>query len=267
MDRLREANEALWDAWAAAHYVSEFYDVEGFKSGRNSLRPIELGLLGDVTGKSLLHLQCHFGMDTLCWARLGATVTGVDFSSKAIALARLLAKEVGLEAKFVRSAIGDLPDNLCGEFDVVFTSYGVLPWLSDLRRWGMIVAHFLKAGGTFLLVDSHPTLCMFANGGETTDWKLSYPYFEGSGPMTDLYEGSYAAPTERPMEAVEWAHSMSEIVNSLIGAGLTLRKLVEYPYCFYKCSPLVVERDDGNWWPIDPNVRLPLTMAIVATKG
>lgn len=129
MDTFREGNLVVWDAWAAAHYVSEFYDVEGFRSGRNSLRPIEREILGDVAGKTLLHLQCHFGLDTLSWGRLGATVTGVDFSSKAITLARHLSKEVDVPAKFVRSSIEDLPDNLGGTFDIVYTSYGVLPWL------------------------------------------------------------------------------------------------------------------------------------------
>ncbi len=143
MDEYLKKNKELWNELTAIHAGSEFYDVDGFKRGKCSLSSIELEELGDVSGKSLLHLQCHFGLDTLSWARLGARVTGVDFSDKAIDLARSLSRDLKIEADFVQSDIYDLPDNLDGEFDIVFTSGGVLPWLPDLKRWAEIITHFL----------------------------------------------------------------------------------------------------------------------------
>ena len=129
-------NQALWDAWTRIHEASEFYDLEGFKRGGIRLRPYEVDEVGPVEGKDLLHVQCHFGIDTLSWARLGARVTGADFSDAAVGLARSIAAEIGIEnARFVRSSVYDLPENLKGEFDIVYTSRGVLGWLPDIRRW------------------------------------------------------------------------------------------------------------------------------------
>ncbi len=181
MDQYTQSNRELWDEWTGIHARSEFYDVEGFKAGRRSLRPIELEALGDVTGKTLLHLQCHFGMNTLDWARRGAQVTGVDFSEKAIALARSLSRELSIPAEFVLSDIAALPDVLHREFDIVFTSYGVLTWLSDLRRWGQVVAHFLKPGGTFFIAEFHLFAYIFDD--EVAELQVRYPYFAPSAPL------------------------------------------------------------------------------------
>ena len=260
-------NRQAWDTLAEMHFKSDYYDVKGFLEGGNTLRAIERAALGDVTGKRLLHLQCHFGMDTLSWARLGARVTGVDFSPAAIELAERLAREVGIEARFVCSNVEDLPERLTGLFDVVFTSYGVLCWLKDLRKWARVVSHFLEAGGRFLLVEGHPTLHMFGDDKTVTDWKLAHPYFESAGPMRMMCEGSYATGYVAHMELVEWPHSMSEIVTSLIEAGLTIRSLREFPYCFYQASPLLEERKDGNWWPQDREVEVPMILMIEAVKS
>ena len=135
MDKFLSTNQKLLDQWTAEHEKSPFYDLEGFKRGKDRLHSIELSELGNVSGKSLLHLQCHFGMDTLAWARRGAIVTGMDLSEKSIELARSLSEELNIPAKFICSDIYQLPENLSGEFDIVFTSYGVLHWLKDLRQW------------------------------------------------------------------------------------------------------------------------------------
>jgi SAM-dependent methyltransferase len=165
MDDYLAANRALWDEWTAIHEASSFYDLEGFKAGRSGgsggsggsrLRPYEVAEVGEVGGKSLLHLQCHFGIDTLSWARLGARVTGADFSHRAIELARSIAAELDLDATFVRSDLYDLPSVLDGQFDVVYTSRGVLGWLPDLERWAAVVAHFLRPGGVFYITEIHP---------------------------------------------------------------------------------------------------------------
>jgi SAM-dependent methyltransferase len=147
MDPHVAANRALWDEWTPIHVRSAFYDVDGWKSGRrHDLLPLLVDEVGDVAGKDLLHLQCHFGLDTLSWARRGARVTGADFSERAVQQARLLAAETGLEARFVVSDVVDLPDRLEGDFDVVFTSFGVLDRLPDVPRWAEVVAHFVRPG-------------------------------------------------------------------------------------------------------------------------
>ncbi len=143
MNEYMAANRALWDEWTPIHERSEFYDVEGWKAGRHPLRDFVVDEVGDVDGKDLLHLQCHFGLDTLAWARRGARVTGVDFSERAIALARSLAAETGLEARFIHSDVLELDQALDGDFEVVFTSFGVLWWLPDLTRWARIAARFV----------------------------------------------------------------------------------------------------------------------------
>ena len=153
------------------------YDVESFKAGKLSLHPLELEEVGDVSGKSLLHLQCHFGKDTLSWARLGATVTGADFSDEAIGYARELSKEIGVPATFVLSDILDLPNALTGQFDIVFTSFGAIYWLPDIWKWGQVVGHFLKPGGTFYIAEMHPTAYIFENTKEDHELRVTYPLF------------------------------------------------------------------------------------------
>ena len=161
-----EANRRLWEAWTEVHAAGDFYDLEGFRAGGVRLRNEEIAAVGDVRGKTLLHLQCHFGIDTLSWARLGARVTGADFSPAAIRLAREIAADIGIEdARFVESNLYDLPANLDGEFDVVYTSRGVLGWLPDIRAWAGVVAHFLAPGGTFFITEAHPVLQVFETDG------------------------------------------------------------------------------------------------------
>ena len=180
------ANEALWDAWTAVHATGDFYDLEGFKAGGVRIRPYEIEMIGDVAGKSLLHLQCHFGIDTLSWARLGARVTGADFSPAAIELARTLAGELGIDdARFVLSNLYELRANLGGRFDVVYTSRGVLGWLPDIRSWARVVAHFLAPGGTFFISEIHPVAQAFDDENvRPGELRLRYPYWEHAEPLT-----------------------------------------------------------------------------------
>src|SRR3954453_8227745 len=161
MDNRIAANRRLWNEWARINQESDFYDMAGFRAGQTSLKPLELEEVGDVAGKSLLHLQCHFGKDTMSWARLGATVTGADFSDQAIALAQSLATELGLPARFVLSDLYNLPNALEGEFDIVYTTYGALGWLPDMDAWGRAASHFVKPGGFFYVADFHPFLMVY----------------------------------------------------------------------------------------------------------
>ena len=135
MDDRIEINRRNWNERTPIHAASAFYNVEGFRSGKVTLTATEMAELGDVKGKSLLHLQCHFGMDTMSWARLGAIATGVDISDTAIDLARELNEELGLNVRFIRSNIYDLPEVLDEQFDIVYTAVGVLCWLPDMKRW------------------------------------------------------------------------------------------------------------------------------------
>ncbi|MGB8656941.1 MAG: class I SAM-dependent methyltransferase [Candidatus Zixiibacteriota bacterium] len=267
MDKYLKTNLDLWNEWTPIHEKSEFYDVEGFKAGRCTLHSTELKELGDVSGKSLLHLQCHFGMDTMSWARLGAKVTGVDFSDRAIALAKSLSQELSIEANFICSNIQDLPEVLKGEFDIVFTSYGVLPWLPDINRWAKVIAHFLKLGGVFYIIEGHPFTSVFENESYTKDFKLQHSYFYSPHPTKYEPEGSYA---DRKAEVVnpsyEWTHSLSDIINALIVVGLRIEFLHEFPFCHYDVFPFLGQGKDKKWRLKGNKEIVPLMFSLKATK-
>ncbi len=264
------ANKALWDAWTAVHAAGEFYDLAGFRAGGVRIPPYEIEMVGDVTGKSLLHLQCHFGIDTLSWARLGARVTGVDFSPDAIALARSLADDLGFsEAHFVESNIYDLPGALDGTFDIVYTSLGVLGWLPDIRAWARIVARYLAPGGTFLITEVHPIAQALENEGVAPgELRLAYPYWEHPEPLTFPVTGSYADPSaDLGQDLVEhgWDHGLGEIVTALIDAGLRIERLVEHPFIDWKLD-FLVEDAEGRWvLPPATAGELPLMFSLLAT--
>lgn len=269
MDDYKKANRALWNEWTSIHEHSEFYGLEGFKAGRSTLDPIELEELGDVWGKALLHLQCHFGLDTLSWARLGAKVTGVDFSDKAIALARSLSEELKIPANFVCSDIYDLPNVLSEKFDIVFTSAGVLAWLPDLGRWAQVIAHFLKPGGTFYIREFHPFAYIFDDKEGITELKVAYPYFGSSEPMRCPVQGSYvdrSAKVTQPI-AYEWVHSLSEILSSLISAGLRIEFLHEFPYCSFQMLPFMERSEGGRWRLKGQKDFIPFMFSLKATKS
>ena len=156
MTDYRESNRRLWNDWTALHEQAPTYDLAGFRAGKSSLKAMDVDALGDVAGKSLLHLQCHFGKDTLSWARLGARVTGLDFADRAIRLAQSLSAELGIPARFVLSDVYDAPAAVGEQYDVVYTSAGVLAWLGDLPRWGAVVAQCLQPGGVFYIREIHP---------------------------------------------------------------------------------------------------------------
>ena len=258
MDGYRDANRALWDAWTRINLRSEFYDVEAFAAGRGrDLDPIARAGPGDVRGKSLLHLQCHFGMDTIRWARHGATVTGVDFSPEAIAAARALAARMQVEATFVQSDLYDLPDRLAGRFDVVFTSYGVLSWLPDLERWAQVIARFLTPGGVFYVVEAHPVMYAFDDRPTAPDLRLLYPYFHGPEPIREEHRGCYSEP-EAPITSVEycWLHTLADIIGALVRAGLRIESFDEYPFLAWRFFPWM-EQDADGWWRLPTRAQVP----------
>lgn len=266
MDDPVEVNRRRWDELVAIHAKSRFYDVEGFLGGACSLLPIELAELGDVEGKSLVHLQCHFGLDTLSWARRGAKVTGVDFAPSAIATARELAREAGLDARFVEAEVTEAAEALGGEtFDVVFTSWGVLGWLPDLDAWARAVAALLAPGGTFYIVELHPTMLMFdgSDRGQRT-----WPYFRTAEPFEESFDGSYA---DRDAKVVNqrhfsWIYELGQVVTALIDAGLSLEYLHEHDGACNGMVPAMSKREDGLWRMPDDDLGLPVSFSIRARK-
>jgi 2-polyprenyl-3-methyl-5-hydroxy-6-metoxy-1,4-benzoquinol methylase len=238
-----EINRALWEQRTPYHVASAFYDQAGFLEGRSSLMPIEQTLLGDITGKTLLHLQCHFGQDTLSLARLGASVTGVDFSSSAIRIANETNEQLRLGARFICSDVYALEGKLTETFDIVFTSYGALGWLPDMQRWGQVVAAHLKPGGRAVIVEFHPMVFML-NDALTG---IQYSYFNGEAIVGEV-TGTYAEP-EAPIAGREigWNHPLSEVIQSLRTAGLHLESFDEFPYSPYNCFPNMVETSPGRY--------------------
>ncbi len=238
MNEYTASNQKLWDQWTTAHVGSQFYDVASFKAGRNTLSEIDLAETPDVAGKSLLHLQCHFGLDSLSWARRGADVTGVDFSMNAIEAARQLAAELDIAAHFVQSDVLTLPEALDGQFDIVYTSYGTIFWLPDLARWGQVINHFLKPGGTFFMIEYHPFIQVFEDQTDGPGLKITHDYYpHPDQPLRfDVTGGSYAGQSEQITHPVEygWNHSMGEIITTLTATGLHLEYLHEFDYINFK---------------------------------
>jgi ubiquinone/menaquinone biosynthesis C-methylase UbiE len=234
VDKYVESNQKLWDQWTLAHLTSPFYDVAKFKAGHDRLSQIDLEEMPDVKGKSLLHLQCHFGMDTLSWARRGAEVVGVDFSPKAVESAIQLATELNIPSRFVQSDVLTLPDVLEGQFDIVYTSYGAIFWLSNLTTWGKVIHHFLRPGGTFFMIEYHPFLHIFENRSDGDGVEIIYSY---SSPIDQPLEfavtgGSYAVENDAITHPVEygWNHSFGDIITSLTSTGLHLEYVHEFDY-------------------------------------
>jgi SAM-dependent methyltransferase len=264
-------NRRLWDAWTEIHLGSKFYDVASFRDGRDPIRvrDYERDEIGSVDGKSLLHLQCHFGLDTLSWARLGARVTGADFSRAAVEAARALAADVELDARFIQSDVYALPEALDEQFDVVYTSRGVLGWLPDIHRWAHVVAHFVKPGGLFYITEVHPIAMVLADEEvEPGELRLAYPYWEHGSPLTFEVKGSYADRSASTEGLVEhgWDHSVGEIVTALIDAGLRIEFLHEFDFCEWE-MPWLVRSDDGRWrLPPGSKGQLPLFFSLRATK-
>lgn len=262
MDDYKKANLDLWQQFVDVNSKADSYRLAEFKRGGTSLHAPELAELPDVKGKSLLHLQCHFGMDTLSWARLGAQVTGMDFSSKGIDLARSLADELKIPANFICCDVYDLPNHLQEQFDIVFTSYGVLTWLHDVKRWAEIAASYVKPGGTFYIAEFHP----FANVYDMSapGYQLRYPYFYDK-PFCEVADASYADAETKiaPTKTYEWSHPLGEIVSALIDNGLQIEFLHEFPYSVYQqlaglretADHRFVFTEDEPWFPLMFSIR------------
>ena len=271
MDEQLLTNRTHWDEVTDVHLASDFYDVESFKAGKDRLHGIESDELGDVRGKTLLHLQCHFGLDTLGWARRGATVTGIDFSERAIEEARSLSAELSIPATFLVSDLYELPSKLDGQFDIVFTSYGAIYWLPDIRRWGEIAASYVKPGGTFYIAEFHPTGFLFdtdwGTDGRAKDYVRKYPYFYTDAPIVDE-SPDYADPsaTVKNSRTYSWAHTLGDVANALIDGGLQIEFIHEFPFSTFQQFSFLEQHDDGYWYPPEGMYDMPMLFSIKARK-
>jgi SAM-dependent methyltransferase len=279
---LHEENRIAWNAATVVHN-SHKVDQAGFlRGGGSTLYPEEIELLGDLTGKSLIHLQCNAGQDTLSLAQLGATVTGVDISDEAIAFAQQLSADSGIPATFVRSDIFDWLADAATKperYDVVFSSYGAIPWLSDIQAWGSGIAPILKPGGRVVVVEFHPFSGVF-----DWDWSHKYPYFFGGEPMTwEEGVGDYVALSDgalapsgyvegvkdfvNPHRDHEFPWGLGEVATSLLDAGLVITALREYPYSNgAKLFERMRETPGKRMVPPEDVPALPLMYGLVALK-
>jgi SAM-dependent methyltransferase len=255
-------NREAWNDKTVVHLKSEFYDQKSFLAGKNSLKNPELEVLGDVNGKRILHLQCHFGQDTLSLARMGAKVTGLDFSEVAIENAIRINEELGLDARFVCSDVCDLPKELYNQFDIVFTSYGTIGWFPDLEPWADTIKNALIPGGKFIIVDFHPFVWTFDN-----DMKyIQYDYFN-SEPIEEEIEGSYAdrnAPIKT--KTISWNHGIGEILNTLIQAGISIQEFSEMDYSPFECFSNMKKLDEDKFVFLHIEPAIPMIYRIVGEK-
>lgn len=257
-----DINRHSWNNRTETHLYSEFYNLPGFLEGETSLNPIELGLLGNIRGKSVLHLQCHFGQDTISLSRLGAEVTGVDLSDKAIESARKIAAETQSNARFICCDVYDLEQHLDQQFDLVFTSYGTISWLPDLDRWARIISKFLKPNGKFVFVEFHPVVWMFDDDFA----KIGYSYFN-TGPIMETESGTYADRNAAISQSyVTWNHSMSDVITSLLRYSMSLSDFKEYDYSPYNCFNKMVEFEPKKFRIEHLGNKIPLLYSLVAEK-
>lgn len=257
-----EVNRKLWNEKTPIHVTSDFYDNDSFIAGKTTLKEVEIGLLGDIKGKSVLHLQCHFGQDTMSMSRMGAKCTGVDFSDVAMDKAKELNDRLRLDATFICSDVYKLPEVLDEKFDIVFTTYGVLGWLPDMTRWANVVSHFLKPGGKLVLVELHPAVWMFDNAFTY----VQYPYFNKEA-IVETLQGTYAdRSADIELQEIGWNHPLSEVMQALINAGVEIRIFNEYDYSTQNCFANMVEVAPDRFYLKGMEGKLPLMYAVVAEK-
>lgn len=260
------ANRAHWDEVAPVHLRS--YGIDGLLAGVSRIDAIQKQELYPVKGKDLIHLQCHIGTDTLSLALDGANVTGVDFSSKSLEIARDLAARMRIEAEFVEANVLDVGNLISKKFDIVYTSKGVICWISDIERWAQVVSNLLADNGVFYLFETHPVLWMFDDTREG-ELRIKYPYFHQREPthFDDSFP-DYSDPSYVPRnKTFEWIWSLSDIVNALVHSGMVVEELNEHDKLFYKGLPRMVRTDDG-WWILEEyEGKIPLSFSLLARKS
>lgn len=255
-------NKKWWNDVVAIHAKSKEYNLAAFKKGKSSLFSIEERELKNVKGKTMLHVMCHFGMDSLSWARKGAVVTGVDISEESIKLAKQLSNDLKIPATFICSDVYKLPKVLDKKFDILFMSYGVLLWLQNLPKFMQIMSLFLKKGGTLYIAELHPFTNIL-----NPEAKIHNEYFF-RGPYLEDTEGTYTDWNAKLKgETYMWSYTMGDIINSIIDAGLKIEFLHEFPFSMYEQYPgLMKKNKNGQWVFKNKKIELPLLFSLKATK-
>lgn len=240
-----EANKKQWNARVEGHVTSKMYNVEGFMKGESALKKVELAGIGDVKGKRILHLQCHFGLDTLSLARMGAEIVGLDISDTAIDKANQIRDELNIKnASFVCSNLYDIRQHLSTseKFDMVFVSYGAVCWLPNLTEWGNIIDDYLKKDGEFYMVEMHPFIY-------TLNWDTfipEYHYFNKGG-YEEMVETSYDGETPLNLPEYFWVHSLEEMMTPFLSKGYQLKAFKEHNYQTYDCFDDMIEKGEGEY--------------------
>lgn len=258
-----EVNKLSWKNRLESHLKSDFYKMDDFLLGATSLNKIELDLLGDITDLKILHLQCHFGQDSISLSRMGADVTGVDFSEESIQTAKELAEKCNVTTKFVCSDIYSLPLVLEDKYDLVYTSYGTISWLPDIKQWAAVVSKFLKPNGKFVFVEFHPVVWMFDDDLE----KVTYHYTNVE-PIIEEESGTYADRTaEIKSTYVCWNHGLAEVITALQNAKIALNNFQEYNYSPYPFVNHSEEFEPGKFRIQQFGNKCPLVYSIVGVKS
>jgi SAM-dependent methyltransferase len=260
-------NRAWWNERVPIHAEGEFYDLDGFVAGRDTLMPFEPDLVGPVDGLDLVHLQCHMGMDTLSWARRGARVTGLDFSEPAIEVARGLAEQIGVHARFEVADVYDAVEVLDADFDLTYQSLGSLNWHPDMARWAGILFRLTRPGGRYVLLEGHPMSWVLDDDGE----QVAFPYFvPAEGMRLSDDGGTYADMSAVTVnnDTIEWGHTLSEVITSLLDAGFVLERFVEHPFSVFRMWPWLDEHEDPfrTFWAPEGRPSLPMMYSLVARR-
>jgi SAM-dependent methyltransferase len=262
IDKYKDINKQTWNNKVDIHVASEFYNITDFLKGKNSVPTIDLELLGDINGKSILHLQCHFGQDTLSLARLGAKCTGIDLSNKAIEKAEELNEKLDLDAKFICCDMYDTLNHISEKFDIIYTSYGTIGWLPDLDKWANIITKALKPNGKFVFVEFHPVVWMF----DDDFTKIQYHY-HNEKPIIEEYTGTYAQKdADIKTDYIGWNHSLSEVIQALLKSGLQIESFEEFDYSNYNCFNETVEFEPGKFRIKHLENKIPMMYSLTARK-
>ncbi len=266
-----DKNISFWDELAQIHSDDSDYNLNEFNLDTYQLKDIEINLLGDITGKRVLHLQCHIGLDSLALEKRGAKVTAIDYSATAIETANQLKLKFNLSTEFHCASVYDLANLDLGLFDIVFTSYGILVWLENLDLWAKTISSHLNIDGRFLIIDEHPIARMFGNPSkDNTAFNNGYlhKYWNDGKPFFANYRYSYASDTEelKNQEQHIWSHSVSEIINALVGSDLSITSFDEYNKTFYQAFSQLTQDDEGWWTFADGSFSVPLIFSLQAIK-
>ncbi|MFT5725784.1 MAG: ubiquinone/menaquinone biosynthesis C-methylase UbiE [Bacteroidia bacterium] len=255
-------NKTAWNSKTPVHYKSAFYDNEAFLKGKNSLKSIELELLGDIIGKKILHLQCHFGQDSISMARMGADVTGVDLSDESVKKANELAALAKTPCRFIECDIYSLPEVLDEQFDIVFTSYGTIGWLPDMTKWAKVIDTFLKPGGQFIFAEFHPVVWMF----DDEFFEVGYNYFNAEV-IHETQDGTYTdQDADITQEYVMWNHDLGEVLTALLAQKLIIQSFNEFNYSPYDCFGNTEEYEPGKFRIKHIGNNIPMVYSLLATK-